>query len=135
MSRNLQKKSTTAGSEWSGRIKYLLIGTFFGILSAALFSVIFSFLMPMSFAPEWLLSVFVCLSVLIGGFVSGFVSLRLIGSAGLVNGLLSGVLFAAVHLIVAILAGGMFAGAIIFVCLALELVGSAAGGVFSVNLR
>ena len=131
MPRVMQRKKPPAEAGFAGRVKYLLLGTLFGLVSAVFFSLIFSFLMPMSFVPEEMLSVLVCFVA----FLAGFSALRLIGSAGLLNGLICGALFLSVHLIAAMLAGGIFSGAVIFICLALEIAGGILGGIVSVNTK
>lgn len=130
-----QRKNPSEPSGLSGRLKSLLLGTVFGLAAAVLFSVLFSLLLPMSFVPDEMVSVCACAAVFFGAFVSGFVSLRLIGSSGLVNGLFAGILFAAVHLLAAMVSGGVFSGPMIFICLGLEILGAAVGGLVSVNAK
>ena len=135
MPRVMQRKKPPAEAGFAGRVKYLLLGTLFGLVSAVFFSLIFSFLMPMSFVPEEMLSVLVCFVAFLGAFLAGFSALRLIGSAGLLNGLICGALFLSGHLIAAMLAGGIFYGAVIFIFLSLELSGGILGGIVSVNTK
>lgn len=134
MPQSARKTRPEALSGIPGRIKYLLIGTAVGLIAAGIFSLVFSCLMPMSFMPESMLTVLVCLAAFLGAFVSGFVSLRLIGASGLVNGLFSGLIFCAVHLVATVIAGGGFSSPVVWICLALELIGGILGGIVSVNL-
>lgn len=133
MQRAMQRNHSAAGL--LGRFKPILFGTLFGLAAAVLLSLIFSFLMPMSFVPDAMMPVLACAAVFFGAFVSGFVALRMIGSAGLLNGLISGMIFAVLHLAAALLAGGVLAGAVIFICLGLEIAGAILGGLVSVNTK
>ncbi len=84
------------------RLKKYLIGVAAGIIGVVVMLCISSLILTISGVPDALLDLFAYLSVAVGAFVAGYISLRLLGSSGLTNGLATGALMFFIQFIVSL---------------------------------
>ena len=136
MQRTVKESSFTTGDSFVKNLKKYAIGLIIGAACAALFMLLFSFLLTVNSIPDSMTGAFGYISMAIAAFAAGFCATLLIKSKGLLNGAIMGVLFFVLHTIVSFAAGsGSVFSVKMLIFLVVEVALATLGGILSVNVR
>ncbi|MEG0570727.1 MAG: TIGR04086 family membrane protein [Oscillospiraceae bacterium] len=117
------------------KIKSIVIAVLIGeaVIVALLF--LFSFLIIKVDVPLFLTNIFVATSAVIGGFIAGIISGRLIRKNGIVYGLIAGTIITITILIINIVFFNLELSLISALKYSLIIISSSVGGILGVNLK
>ncbi|MEG1996168.1 MAG: TIGR04086 family membrane protein [Oscillospiraceae bacterium] len=117
------------------KIKSIVIAVLIGeaVIVALLF--LFSFLIIKVDVPLFLTNIFVATSAVIGGFIAGIISGRLIRKNGIVYGLIAGTIITITILIINIAFFNLELSLISALKYSLIIISSSVGGILGVNLK
>lgn len=116
-------------------IKSIAIGTFIGIITAAVLISVFAFIITKKDIEIKYLPSFVLISGAVGSFISAFINSKKLQLRGIFSGFLSSLIFSGVYLLICFILSGFSVSITLFITVPLNIITGIIGAIISKNLR
>ncbi len=113
----------------------LLLSSFIGILSTLLVSVLFSYFLSNSEMISGYSIIYLIFSIIIGGFICGYIGSLYLSFKGIVSGLICSVLYTIIVFILLFIFSDGNLSSYSFLLILLTILSSAIGGITNVNIK
>lgn len=116
-------------------IKSIIIGTFIGIITAAVLISVFAFILTKKDIEIKFLPSFVLISGGLGSLVSSFINTKKLHLRGIISGLISSLVFSGIYIFICFILSGFSASITLFLSFPINIITGIIGAIISKNLR